>query len=119
MALLTKAQIIAADDIRTQVIDVPEWGEGAQVKIKAWSVAQADAYGSMILNRKDDVQFIAQLRETTVSMSIVNEDGSPMFTAKDMAALGKKSPAAINRVHRAALELNKLGNVDEDEEKND
>ena len=118
MALLSKAEILAADDILTEVIEVPEWG--GSVTIKAWTVAQADSYGKLIMANHKDETFISRLRETVVSMSIVDEDGKLMFNDKDMIALGKKSPAALNRVHKAVMALNKLQNEDgEEASKND
>ena len=122
--LLTREQILQADDLKTEDVQVPEWG-GA-VRVRALSGDQRDAYEAAILIDRDDGKGGTtvdvrreRLRATLASMSIVDEAGQPMFTEQDIAALGKKSARALARVVEAAQRLSGLTKKDMEElEKN-
>lgn len=40
---LTREQILGAQDIKSELVDVPEWGEGAQVRVGMMSGTARDA----------------------------------------------------------------------------
>lgn len=107
MALLSKAQILAAGDIEYDTVDVPEWN--GEVRVKTWSVAEADAVVGLI-QVGQSAGLIPLWREKIVAFSVVDAVGATMFDEDDIAALGRKSTAAMNRVFKAAMTLNKLGN---------
>ncbi|WP_025917672.1 hypothetical protein [Herminiimonas sp. CN] len=100
--LLTKAQIIAADDLKTQDIEVPEWG--GTVRVKAATPAIIKAVRASAKNKKgeDDDSFGYRL----MAKSIVDENGNPVFALADIADLEAKSLAAVKRVMDAINELN-------------
>jgi len=116
--LLTKDEILAADDRNTEVVDVPEWG-GA-VTVRALSGTERDRYeGSMVRYRRTEkgtVEIEAveteNVRARLVSMSVVGEDGARLFGDADVLALGDKSAAALERVFTAAQRLSNLSQRD-------
>jgi|SRR6267154_1246396 len=110
MTLLTRASIISAADLRTEVIEVPEWG-GA-VTIRTMTGVDRDAYeASSIItdgNGKRRVD-MTNMRAKLVALTVVDDAGAPMFTLRDVDAIGAKSAAALDRIFRAAQRLNGLG----------
>ena len=103
MTLLTRDQILNAEDLKTEDIEVPEWG--GTVRISVMAGRARDRYEAMLYESRDNNQF-DNLRSKFLSQSIVNEDGNLMFTAGDIEALGKKSSSALDRVFQAASKLN-------------
>ena len=97
MKMLTRDQILNAQDIKTEEVDVPEWG-GA-VTVKAMDGLERDRFEMSIRDGTENV------RSKMAVMTIVDESGKPMFTAGDLDALGKKSGSALGRVFDVASRL--------------
>jgi len=112
MALLTAEQILAASDIKTETVPVPEWG--GEVNVRGLTGAQRDAFEeSMFVGRgKDRKENFANLRARLIVLCAVNEQGQPIFTEKQVDALSKKSAAALDRVFEAAQRLSGLSKKD-------
>ena len=73
---------------------------------------EADTYGG-------DKPKVDDFRARFVALCLVDEKGNRLFTDKEVAQLGAKSVAALDRVYRAAQKLNALGEADSEElEKN-
>lgn len=104
MTLLTKEQILAADDIQTRDVEVPEWG--GTVRIAMMSGRARDLYEASLYKNKDNDSTFDNLRARFLSYCVVNEEGNLMFAPNDLVELGKKSAAALDRVFSAASELN-------------
>ncbi|MBT8199581.1 MAG: phage tail assembly chaperone [Acidimicrobiia bacterium] len=111
--LLTRDQILSAEDRPTSDVDVPEWG--GTVRIRSLSGAERARIESESQQRSDGKTVrMDGLRELYVSLSAIGEDGERLFTEKDVEELGNKSAAALDRVMDAVIELNALGDgVDE------
>jgi hypothetical protein len=110
-ALLDKAAILAASDLKTVDVDVPEWG--GTVRVRSMTGTDRDAFESSLVTigedgaRKPDMtNFSAKL----VAMTLVDPDGKLMFGADEVAHLAGKSAAALQRVFEAAQKLNGMGN---------
>lgn len=115
MALLTKQQILTAKDIETKDVDVPEWG--GTVRIRGLNGAERDEFEQSMVERRGK-RYEANLRNARarlVSLSVVDDSGSRVFTDADVKALGNKSAAALNRVYEAARDLSGLTEADVDE----
>jgi hypothetical protein len=112
VAVLTRAAILAASDLKTKVVKVPEWK--GEVTIREWSVAESEAIA--MLSIKADGGFIEKFRENVVRLSVIDpETGELLFTEDDLNDLGKKSPAAMARVHKAAMALNSVAGVEDED----
>jgi hypothetical protein len=109
--LLTREQILAADDRQYEIVDVPEWG--GVVKVATMSGHARDAYDARIRAMQADGADIETLtrsvRASLVSMCLVDASGQPMFTPQDMELLGSKSNVALTRVFLVAARLNQPG----------
>lgn len=107
MALLTREQILAADDLPSKEVEVPEWG--GSVKVRSITAKDRDEFEQALIAARQAKRVAPEnVRARYVAACIVGEDGKPLFTAKDVEALGQKSFAALERVYQAATELNAL-----------
>lgn len=114
--LLSREQIIEADDRKTEDVAVPEWG--GTVRVRALSGAERDAYEAGIVQLRGDGSKsvnLKNLRGRLVSLSCVDEAGNRIFTDEDAIALGDKSAAALERVFDAARKLSGLTEDDVEE----
>lgn len=106
MTLLNKAAILAANDLPHEDVEVPEWG--GTVRVRALTGTERDAYESSLVTAKGE-QNLADVRAKLCAASIVDESGATVFSAADIAALGKKNGAALDRVALVAQRLSRLG----------
>src|SRR6266699_966387 len=108
--LLGRDDILAADDLPSEDVDVPEWS--GTVRVRGLSGRGRDEYltsllvvrGAQIVGR-DPRNASARL----VAQCIIDpETGSPAFTLHDVDKLGEKSAAGLARVYEVAARLSGL-----------
>ncbi len=102
---LGKAEILAADDIKTEVVDVPEWG--GSVRVRLLSVGEFSRFEALTKG-KDSAAILA----TLVGLSVIDDEGKPLFDDADIDKLATKSAAALLRIADAAKRLNNLTDDD-------
>lgn len=103
-AVLSLAQILAADDLPVREVEVPEWG-GA-VRLRMLSAAERDALSAAIIGIEDSVARVAAMRRALLMAGMVDPAGKPLLDdAAYTAVLGKSGPA-VDAVFKAALDLN-------------
>lgn len=112
MTVLTKEAILAADDARYEIIDVPEWG--GKVRIRGLSGDERDRYEqSMVAMVGSNITAkLAGATSRLVAWSLVDDDGKRLFTDTEVKALGAKSAQALQRVFDAARHLSGLTKED-------
>jgi hypothetical protein len=112
---LTKDQILGAQDIQREEVQVPEWG--GMVLVQGLDGAQRDAFEeSMIKGKgKNATVNLANLRAKLVARSVVDEDGKRVFDDAEITSLAKKSAAALDRVFTVAQRLSGINQDDVDE----
>ena len=110
--LLTKEQILAADDIKTEEVGVPEWG--GSLIVKAITAAERDLFDQrMTKSRKGNEQDnMEDVRASLCVECIIGSDGKRMFTKDDIVALSNKSGAALDRVFAVAQRLAGMDKAD-------
>lgn len=102
---LTRDQILAANDIKLESVDCPEWGD--KVFVKLMSGSERDLFESAhIADPSKD--FRARLAVATVC----DEAGILLFRPEDVEAVGKKSSAVLDRIFAKAVKLNAISNKD-------
>ena len=109
MALLSKAQILAADRRKSRDVDVPEWG--GQVRLRemsgderdAWEAEtfQPDAQGQTQLNT-------LQVRSRLLLRCLVDAEGRRLFIDDEVARLGCLSASTLQKLYTEAMALNQL-----------
>lgn len=115
MALLSKDDILSADDLKAADVPVPEWG--GTVRVRTMTGSARDEYEQVILNsrsgKKDEN--IENIRALMLVFTLVDDDGELVFSRDDVDALGKKSVKAMDRVFAKAAELNAMRDEDIEE----
>ncbi len=117
--LLGREQILHAQDVLTEEVDVPEWG--GKVKVKMMTGTERDSFEQSIMKTdgKDIVRDMANMRAKLLVRTICDDAGKRIFTDKDIDLIGGKAAASLEKVFEAAQRLNKLSNADtENMEKN-
>ena len=112
---LTREQILQADDLKTESVEVVEWG--GMVLMRGLTGTERDALeGSMIEIRGKSRQLkLENIRAKLVAMTIVDEAGKRLFSDEDVRELGHKSASALQRVFEVAQRLSGLRAEDVEE----
>lgn len=115
MALLTRDQILKAQDLPTEDVPVPEWG--GTVRVRALTGAERDAFEQSIVEQRGRSarMNLQNLRAKLVALTVVDEEGNRIFSDSDAKLLGKKSALALNRVFEVAQKLSGLTSEDVEE----
>ena len=114
--LLSKHDILEADDLVFEVVSVPEWN--GEVLLKSLTGAQRDAFEETIFVQRGDNRHLnmQMLRAKLAAASIVDpETHERMFAENEITLLGQKSARALERVFRRAQEINGMTREDIDE----
>ena len=104
--ILSKSEILECQDMRIKVVEVPEWG--GSVRLRSLTGAERDAFEATLVKEVDGkrVPDMENLRAKLLAATIVDEDDRQIFTPYDLAALGRKSAVALDRVFSVAQRLN-------------
>lgn len=111
--------ILAAEDLPRELVPTPEWEPAVpKVWVRGLTGAERDAYeqgllvsgrsGTRVKDRVDNIRAAFCVR------IVVDENGERVFTDKDVAALGEKSGAVLDRIWDKGHELSGMKVVDED-----
>lgn len=111
--LLGRDEILAADDLPTTTVEVPEWG--GPVRLRTITAGERDAWDEVDLVRRLAKEPVSTpVRARLVALCAVDGNGQQLFSTKDVEALAAKSAKAMDRVFGAASDLNFLavGNIE-------
>ena len=110
--ILSKKDILSADDITKELVSVPEWG--GDVYVRGMTGKQRDAFEASIIQTraKDQTLNMVNIRAKLASMTICDEEGKRIFSDADIAELSGKSAVALQRVFVVAQRLSGIGDQD-------
>ena len=114
LPMLSRAALLALPpDIEYREIDVPEWG--MRVRVKGLTAAELDAYqaGAWQGKGKNRQLNLMNMRAKLVVLTVVDENGTRIFSDKDAGLVGSRSASAINRIAEVANELSGIDDEDE------
>jgi len=113
--MLSKDQILKAQDCKTETVAVPEWG--GDVLVRGLTGRERDAFEdeSIVRRGKHVEQNLKNVRARLCVRCIVDDQGNRVFDDKDADALGAKSGAALARIFDAAQRLSGLSAEDVEE----
>lgn len=114
---LSGDDILAADDLETREVEVPEWK--GTVLIRALSGKERDAYeascmierpaiaadGKRIPGQMTMHRSLLNIRAKLVGRALVGPDGKRLYKDTEIAALGEKSGAVLDRLFDIAAEM--------------
>jgi hypothetical protein len=116
---LTKEQIIGFDDLKSEAVEVPEWG--GTVFIRRMTGQERDAYEADVFETKGTTVTMKRenFRAKLVSRCLVDEAGERLFSDAEISTLSKKSAAALDKCFAAAQRINGMAAVEQEKiEKN-
>ncbi len=111
--LLTRDQILSADDLKSEVVSVPEWG--GSVRVKTLTGSQRDEFEASIVTlegKKAVIKSSRGIRALLASLSICDDKGAAVFSKEDVEKLAAKSSLALDRVFGVASRLSGLNEKD-------
>ena len=103
---LTKEQVLAADDLNMERVNVPEWG--GHVFVRVVRGEELDAFQQSCQKGRGPNQRLNMLnfRARFVALVACDKDGKPLFKPRDAGELGKKSARALDRVFTVGQRVN-------------
>ena len=107
--MLTKEQILSADDLRREQVNVPEWG--GSVFVRTLTGTDRDAFEQSIIQNSERMD-LANVRARMAVLCVVDEKGERLFADSDAQALGAKSSLALGRIFTVAQKLNGMTDAD-------
>jgi len=109
--MLTKEQILAADDLKREVVDVPAWG--GELMVRALTGKDRDEFEQSLFDAgKTPRERMRNVRARLVAITVVDEQGNLLFSEADVEKLGNKSAAALDLVFSVAQRLSGLSKED-------
>ena len=114
---LSKAEILAQNDLKTEDIQIPEWG-GAWVRVRTLNASERDWFEASTIERrgKNVTQNLRNIRARLCLLCLIDPaTNDRLFAEEDEFPLGGKSAAAIDRIFQVAQRLNGLRDEDVDE----
>lgn len=113
---LGKSDILSANDLKTERVEVPEWG--GYVTVSTMAGMARDAYESSMITRRGNsfTENLENARAKLCAATLIDEDtGDLLFKPNEIKRLGKKSCAALDRVYAVATRLNGVSEADVEE----
>lgn len=108
-----KDQILAAQDLPSEQVRVPEWD--VTVTVRGLSARERDEYfmsQAVIRNGQVVGQDTANATAKLLVKCIRGDDGEPLFGPEHVELLGGKSAAALDRLFKVASRLSGLAEED-------
>jgi len=107
--------ILAFNDLPLEKVHVKQWK--MDVYVRGLSAAERDQFESEMFDvvGKDVKMNKKNLRARLVLLTICDDKGVRIFKDEDLAALGKKSGAALDRLFSVAQRLSGIGVSDVEE----
>jgi len=100
----TKAAILSAVHLKTESVDVPEWGDGVTVLVSEMSGLSRDVFYA----KKEAVAKppISESQASLLLATVVDETGALVLDESDVASLRAQSSVAMDRIVAVAVKLN-------------
>lgn len=105
--MLNAMNILAADDCKVEIVEVPEWNDKVGIRIMGGD--ERDSYECMILKKTDEKGKVIDSKNIRVMLLVnvlCNEKGERIFTDEQMGDLNKKSSLVLDKLFKKALFIN-------------
>lgn len=120
LKFLSKDEILKAEDLKVEPVEVPEWG--GTVNVRGLTGVERDDWEESRLDRKAKLRKgqatplkLSNFRASLVVRTVCNDRGELLFGDKDIVLLGKKSAIALSRVFEVAMRLSGVSEDDVEE----
>jgi hypothetical protein len=123
MTLITRAQILKADDLTWEDVPVPEWKEKdetdiPEVRLLSLTGTQRDDFeAKSVTQGKGGTQKmnLSNFRARLLALCMVDESNKRMFSDIDVNLLGQKNAGVLERLFDKAREMNGMSEKDVEE----
>ena len=109
-------------ELRTEIVEVPEWGTGLRVRIRELMGADRDAYeasivGSRISGKRNAPRELNLLnaRARLVARALIDANGQRLYQDAEAGKLGQKPAAGLEKIYNAVRRLSGISDEDEKE----
>lgn len=115
MDFLTKEAILAAQDLKHEVVEVPEWG--GQVGVRMMTGTERDAFEDEVfkMRGKNVEQNLKNFRSRLLVRTLTDGEGNRLFNDNEISVLGGKSAPVLDRLFTVSQKLNGIGPKDVEE----
>jgi len=115
LKILTRDAILGAEDLPRELVEVPEWG--GCVYVRALTGTERDAFEASVVEQrgKSTKMNLRNIRAKLVALTVVDEEGTRLFSDADVKLLGQKSAAALDKLFEVAQRLSGLRDEDVEE----
>jgi len=109
MKVLTKADILNANDFATEAVEVKEWG--GSVKLRTLSGKERDEFEARISKASKDGASIdiRGLKALLLSLTLIDAAGELLFDSAEADQLNTKSSKPLNQLFEVAQRMNGIG----------
>ena len=109
--ILSRSDILGADDLARETVDTPEWG--GSVIVRCLTGAERNAIAIALSDGgAEKLPVVFEMKMRFLAASIINEAGEHLFTVDDLAALNEKNPMVMDRIFVRASRLSGWSAVD-------
>lgn len=121
---LTRDAMLAADDLETRDLYIPEKGWEGWIRIRTLTAAEKDGLEiGMVLattnGKTGETRQLDNIRARFVAAAVVDGEDRKLYSVDDVEALGKKAAPALSRIFAAIQDMNGISDDDiEEMEKN-
>ncbi len=104
MAVLTKMEILSANDLKQERVSVPEWAVDGEVIVRGATALERDDYEQSLFQTRatgDKTELKTDFRNAKARLAVkcmIDETGNRIFSDQDAEALGAKSSEVIDRI---------------------
>ncbi|WP_455275133.1 hypothetical protein [Ralstonia thomasii] len=102
-----KGAILGAVHLKTETVDIPEWGDGVSVIVTELSGVARDAY--VARQGGSEKRTISQQQAELLIAAVVDESGAPLFDESDIEMLRAQKAEVIDRIAAVVVRINGLG----------
>lgn len=105
MPILTRDAILSSQDLKKELVSVPEWG--GDVWVRAMTGGERDKFEASVVEQRGKKQIFhtQDIRAKLVALTVCDEDGQLLFSQPDVKALSEKSASALQRIYEVAARL--------------
>jgi hypothetical protein len=103
--MLSREDILRANDLERELVSVPQWG--GEVYVRVMTGAERDRYERSLLALDGDRAPVQQFRAHLLALCLCDEYGGRLFDIQEISMLNDKSWVVMDRLYEVAQRLNK------------
>lgn len=115
---LTAEQILGADDLPREWAATPEWAPSGTdpticgVWVSALGATDSAAFQVTVQGADEDLKKMLDVHARFCALVLVSRDGKRLFKEEQLAELGTKNFAVLDRLFHHGMKLNKVSDKD-------